>query len=147
MPLNLVGQSRLDGKSANATHLCSCRYQTTVATLSRRARDVIEAAFEKSVDAGRDSPLIQSRLHDFGMRGCTCIEQSVLGGVAHFLSFEGSDTMSAGYYAQVSACISFRYDESASQAASVPWSVQMAGGRSICHSRATVDWTDTPALN
>lgn len=47
------------------------RYQTTVATLSRRARDVIEGAFERSVDGGRDHPLVASRLHDFGMRGCT----------------------------------------------------------------------------
>ena len=39
-----------------------------------------------------------SRLHDFGFRGCTCMEQSVLGGLAHLLSFEGSDTMSACYY-------------------------------------------------
>ena len=59
---------------------CSCvclkalllgRYPTTVATLSRRARDVIEEAFEKSADGGRDHPLVGSRLHDFGMRGCT----------------------------------------------------------------------------
>ena len=33
------------------------------------------------------------------------VEQSVLGGVAHMLSFTGSDTMSAGYYAQVSHLI------------------------------------------
>ena len=83
-----------------------CRYQTTVATLSRRARDVIEQAFEESVDGGRESPLLLSRLHDFGMRGCTGVEQTVLGGVAHLLNFDGSDTMSAGYYAQVSrACV------------------------------------------
>lgn len=29
------------------------------------------------------------------------VEQTVLGGVAHLLNFSGSDTMSAGYYAQV----------------------------------------------
>ncbi len=34
-------------------------------------------------------------------RGCTSVEQSVLGGCAHLLSFVGSDTMSAAYYAQV----------------------------------------------
>ena len=44
--------------------------------------------------------LVPSRLHDFGFRGCTCAEQSVIGGCAHLLSFEGSDTMSAAYYAQ-----------------------------------------------
>jgi len=74
-------------------------YPSTVATLSRRTRDLIEEAFEETVDP--DSYfLIDSRLHDFGFRGCTCVEQSVLGGLAHLLNFEGSDTMSAAYYAQ-----------------------------------------------
>ena len=77
------------------------RYPTTVATLSRRARDRIEAAFEQSVEGGAANPLLASRLHDFGFRGCTCVEQSVLGGVAHLLNFDGSDTLSAAYYAQV----------------------------------------------
>lgn len=78
-----------------------CRYPTTVATLSRRARDRIEAAFERSVEGGSSNPLVGTRLHDFGFRGCTCVEQSVLGGVAHLLNFDGSDTLSAAYYAQV----------------------------------------------
>ena len=80
--------------------LLLARYPSCVATLSRRAKDVIEAAFEKSVDGGHQSPLVGSRLHDFGFRGCTCVEQSVIGGCAHLLNFDGSDTMSAGYYAQ-----------------------------------------------
>ena len=75
-------------------------YPTTVATLSRRARDVIGRAFEESAEGGAGSPLLGSRLHDFGFRGCTCVEQSVIGGCAHLLSFEGSDTMSAAFYAQ-----------------------------------------------
>lgn len=75
-------------------------YPTTVATLSRRSRDVIAAAFEKSADGGARSPLLTSRLHDFGFRGCTSVEQSIIGGCAHLLSFEGTDTMSAAYYAQ-----------------------------------------------
>ena len=80
--------------------LLLARYPSCVATLSRRAKDVIEAAFEKSVDGGHQSPVVGSRLHDFGFRGCTCVEQSVIGGCAHLLNFDGSDTMSAGYYAQ-----------------------------------------------
>jgi len=43
--------------------------------------------------------LIQSRLHDFGFRGCTCVEQSIIGGTAHLINFDGTDTMSAAYYA------------------------------------------------
>jgi hypothetical protein len=35
--------------------------------------------------------------------GCAnaCMEQSVLGGCAHLINFDGTDTMSAAYYAQV----------------------------------------------
>lgn len=43
-------------------------YPSTVATLSRRAHDVIAAAFEESVEGGAASPLLSSRLHDFGFR-------------------------------------------------------------------------------
>ncbi len=55
----------------------------------------------RSADDGAGSPLLASRLQDFGFRGCTCVEQSVLGGAAHLLSFDGTDTMSAAYYVQV----------------------------------------------
>ena len=74
-------------------------YPSTVATLSRYTKDIIEEAFIKSVDE-KNYYLLDSRLHDFGFRGCTCPEQSVIGGMAHMLNFEGSDTMSACYYAQ-----------------------------------------------
>jgi nicotinamide phosphoribosyltransferase len=50
---------------------------------------------------GTASPLLGSRLHDFGFRGCTCVEQSIIGGCAHLLNFDGTDTMAAAYYAQV----------------------------------------------
>lgn len=76
-------------------------YPTSVATLSRRARDVVEASFARTSDGGVGSPLVQSKLHDFGFRGCTGVEQSIIGGCAHLLSFTGSDTMSAAFYAQV----------------------------------------------
>ena len=32
-----------------------------------------------------------------------CLHAGILGGVAHLLSFEGTDTLSAAYYAQVSS--------------------------------------------
>ncbi|CAG8618994.1 13572_t:CDS:10 [Racocetra fulgida] len=75
-------------------------YPTTVATLSRRARDVIEQAYNDTVDDDVRDLTLESRLHDFGFRGCTSIEQSVIGGSAHLINFVGSDTMSAGYYIQ-----------------------------------------------
>jgi nicotinic acid phosphoribosyltransferase len=74
-------------------------YPTTVATLSRRTKEIIEDAFHQSVDEDMYY-LLPSRLHDFGFRGCTCVEQSILGGTAHLLNFQGTDTMSAAYYAQ-----------------------------------------------
>jgi len=74
-------------------------YPSSVATLSRFAKDTIKEAFDKSVDPELHF-LISGRLHDFGFRGCTCVEQSVLGGMAHMLNFEGSDTMVASYHAQ-----------------------------------------------
>ncbi len=75
-------------------------YPSAVATLARRVRDSVEAAFEASVDEGRHSPLLSSRLHDFGFRGVTCVEQAVTGGVAHLLSWGGTDTAPAAWFAQ-----------------------------------------------
>ncbi|KAJ1929636.1 hypothetical protein IWQ60_001013 [Tieghemiomyces parasiticus] len=74
-------------------------YPLTVATLSRRMRTLIEHAFDECVDE-ENHGLISSRLHDFGFRGCTSVEQSIIGGCAHLVNFEGTDTLSAGYYAQ-----------------------------------------------
>lgn len=74
-------------------------YPSTVATLSRRSKTIIQNAFNKSVDEDSNH-LLLSRLHDFGFRGCTCIEQSIIGGCAHLLNFDGTDTLTAAYYAQ-----------------------------------------------
>ena len=82
------------------TLLTHCWYGSTVATLSRRTKDVIARAFELTVDDSVQG-LLQSRLHDFGFRACTSVEQSIVGGCAHLLSFDGSDTLSAAYYAQM----------------------------------------------
>ncbi len=74
-------------------------YPTTVATLSRHVRTLIDTYFDKTVDPANFWKK-DSRLHDFGYRGCTSEEQAILGGVAHLLNFTGSDTMAAAYYAQ-----------------------------------------------
>jgi len=81
------------------TTLTMVWYPTTVATLSRRAKKLIHQGFVKSVDE-ENFFFLDSRLHDFGFRGCTTVEQSIIGGCAHLLNFRGSDTMSACYYAQ-----------------------------------------------
>jgi nicotinic acid phosphoribosyltransferase len=75
-------------------------YPSSVATLARRVRDVVEAAFEQSVDGGAASPLLPSRLHDFGFRGVTGLDQAVTGGIAHLLSWTGTDTAPAAWVAQ-----------------------------------------------
>ncbi|KAJ2381157.1 hypothetical protein GGI05_006074 [Coemansia sp. RSA 2603] len=74
-------------------------YPSTVATLSRRAHTQIAQAYAKSVDE-EDMWTLNSRMHDFGFRACTCVEQSMLGGAGHLLSFEGTDTLSAAFYVQ-----------------------------------------------
>jgi len=74
-------------------------YPTTVATLSRHARTLVEEFFDKTVDV-ENNWKIDSRLHDFGYRGCTSHEQAIIGGSAHLLNFGGSDTVAAAYYAQ-----------------------------------------------
>ena len=81
------------------TMLTMIWYPTTVATLSRMCKDKIQKGFEQSVDE-KDMLLLESRLHDFGFRGCTGVEQATLGGSAHLLNFSGSDTMCACYYVQ-----------------------------------------------
>lgn len=75
-------------------------YPSCVATLSKHTKCLIEAAFENSVEDGVNNIKLMSRLHDFGFRGCTCVEQSVIGGSAHLLNFDGSDTMSASFHVQ-----------------------------------------------
>lgn len=80
------------------TLLTQVWYPTNVATLSRHTREVIEKEFDKTVDD--DSRwLLASRLHDFGYRGCTTDEQAMIGGSAHLLNFDGTDTMVAAHYA------------------------------------------------
>ena len=74
-------------------------YPSTVATLSRQTKQLIKHYFDIAVEQDAKF-LLDSRLHDFGFRGCTCVEQSVIGGCAHLLSFTGSDTMSACFHAQ-----------------------------------------------
>ena len=81
------------------TLLTQVWYPSNVATLSRHTRQVIEDYFDLSVDAENNWQVVY-KLHDFGFRGATCVEAALIGGVAHLLSFEGSDTMPACYYAQ-----------------------------------------------
>ncbi len=67
-------------------------YPSTVATLSRTAKVIIERALRRSSDdpAGQ----LPFKLHDFGARGASSEETAALGGMAHLVNFMGSDTIS-----------------------------------------------------
>ena len=66
-------------------------YPTTVATLSAKAKKIIYAGLQKSCDKPREE--LPFRLHDFGARGASSGESASLGGLAHMINFQGSDTM------------------------------------------------------
>jgi len=66
-------------------------YSTTIATNDLENYEVAKSHF----DLYSDQPfLLPFMLHDFGARGVTCEEQRQIGGAAHLLFFQGSDTIS-----------------------------------------------------
>lgn len=107
------------------TLLTKVWYSTTVGTLDRHVWQDIYEAYEISVDPA-DYWTLDYRFHDFGMRGVTCEEQAIVGGMAHLLNFKGSDTVSAAIYAQ------YIYNQGKPIAESIPateHSVMTARGR------------------
>lgn len=71
-------------------------YPTTIATLDHGTYTGLHARYEKT---GANKALIPFALHDFGGRGVTCSEQAEIGGAAHLVHFDGSDTMEGIYFA------------------------------------------------
>lgn len=67
-------------------------YPSTVATFSYNMRKIIESYLNKTSD-NTDSLLY--KLHDFGTRGVSSHESSGLGGLAHCVSFRGTDNIAA----------------------------------------------------
>lgn len=68
-------------------------YPVTVATISWHVKQTIKAALEKTSDnAATELPF---KLHDFGARGVSSQESAALGGLAHLVNFQGSDTLTA----------------------------------------------------
>lgn len=66
-------------------------YPITVATTSWQVRQSILAALRRSSDDPEGE--IAFKLHDFGARGVSSAESAALGGAAHLVSFQGSDTL------------------------------------------------------
>lgn len=67
-------------------------YPTTVATFSFRVRRLINAYLEETADGTEG---LAFKLHDFGARGASSNETAALGGLAHLVNFQGSDTVAA----------------------------------------------------
>lgn len=79
------------------TKLMRVWYPTTVATLSATIRDEILAALEQSADA--PDLELPFKLHDFGARGVSSVESASIGGAAHLINFNGTDTGPALFHA------------------------------------------------
>lgn len=73
------------------TMLSRLWYPSTIAMQSRESKKILNHYLQLSSDTPEaDLPF---KLHDFGARGVSCLEQSRLGGAAHLLNFMGSDTI------------------------------------------------------
>ncbi|QVD49221.1 nicotinamide phosphoribosyltransferase [Xanthomonas phage vB_XciM_LucasX] len=68
-------------------------YTTTVATVSWACKQVISKHLYKTCDAPEEQ--LPFKLHDFGARGVSSTESSALGGLAHLVNFQGTDTVLA----------------------------------------------------
>lgn len=73
------------------TLLVQVWYPTTVCTNSNYSRRLILEALERT----GDPKLIDFKLHDFGYRGSTSVESAGIGGAAHLVNFNGTDTLAA----------------------------------------------------
>jgi len=64
-------------------------YPTTVATISHHIKTIIKRELEDTGDVSG----LPFKLHDFGARGVSSNESAMLGGMAHLVNFQGSDTV------------------------------------------------------
>ena len=73
------------------TALMRLWYPTTVATNSWMARQLIGKHLEETGDPAG----LPFKLHDFGARGVSSLESAMIGGMAHLVNFQGTDTLTA----------------------------------------------------
>jgi nicotinamide phosphoribosyltransferase len=73
-------------------------YPSTVATLSRAVKQNID--FYNRMTSDIPDAIIDFQLHDFGARGVSSSQSAQLGGLAHLVNFQGSDTVEALFAAQ-----------------------------------------------
>lgn len=69
-------------------------YPSTVATMSHATKATIARALRET---GGEAALagLPFKLHDFGARGVSSFESALLGGLAHLVNFQGTDTLAA----------------------------------------------------
>lgn len=65
-------------------------YPITVATNSLRLREVLQEHYKRTCD---DDEVVNLQMHDFGYRGTSSVETAALGGAAHLVAFNGTDTL------------------------------------------------------
>jgi nicotinamide phosphoribosyltransferase len=73
------------------TQLMRIWYPITVATLSRKAKEIIKWFLDDTSD--NVAAELPWKLHDFGSRGVSSAESAGIGGAAHLVNFRGSDTI------------------------------------------------------
>lgn len=66
-------------------------YASTVATYSRAVKKVLDAYLYQTCDT--PDAILPFMLHDFGARGVSSYEGSLIGGAAHLINFMGTDTI------------------------------------------------------
>lgn len=79
------------------TMLTHIWYPSNVATISRHVKQHLKAAMDLSCDNNAALPFL---LHDFGFRGASSVETAGMGGMAHLVNFQGTDTIIGIRYAQ-----------------------------------------------
>lgn len=67
-------------------------YPTTVATYSRECKKIIARFLTETAANCEGLPF---KLHDFGSRGASSAESAAIGGLAHLVNFQGTDTVAA----------------------------------------------------
>ncbi|MFC3860294.1 nicotinate phosphoribosyltransferase [Deinococcus antarcticus] len=75
------------------TMLMRVWYPTTVCTQSHAIRQIIKDALDRTSDRAAEE--LPFKLHDFGSRGVSSRESAGIGGLAHLVNFQGSDTLEA----------------------------------------------------
>jgi len=106
-------------------------YPSTVATLSRETKVLIQDALTKSTD---NLMGLDFMLHDFGYRGVSSDESAEIGGAAHLINFKGTDTVPAiltlaAYYPNIGDSQKGKFDNIAFSVPATEHSIMTSWGR------------------